>query len=786
MDSIKSKLIQIQKNKKEDALFPYLQQLFISKGFKDVEITHGKDEFGKDLVFKSWDEKLSEEIWYAIVVKNKDAGTSVWESQGEIRRQIDQCFTHPFKDNKGKDRNIARVIVVVNGTVSTQAKETLSKSVPSFMLTNVFIWNYQKIVQEIFDNIKSAFLGTYQVEINSFRIHQDQFLRKINTPIDPVHGLSIDDVNEIYINAKTTYSKYIAQVKTYSNYEKSTSISKNEEIDDALSILNSNKNFIIHGIATSGKSLLLRRIGYHSIKKEAGKAIIPFFFELGKIDHPQSFDIKIEIIRQFKEITQAGFNETEFQKIVILLDGLDEVINDSNKFIVLTKIRDFLDKETPNLYQIILSSRVINLIQETKVLGDFEIVELLPFDVGQAYKLVKKLIPNNSIKTQSFINAIKEDQLSHSLTRTPMALTLMAILYKDDQIDLDELPANITELYNKFSDYYLNRWDVSKGISLQYKYEEAKQILALIAKRLQQKGGRKISVSDLKLFLLQLKSEYGFEELNNIDEFINGLKKRSGLVLFDEDKSSFEFYHLSFQEFFASLSYDDSNEDELLQNYFNEWWHNLIIFYCGKSPKRDVFLKKIKDKVIPIDLQQHFIYMSLLSKCVQACYLAPKASKKIVVKRLIKGFDNFYKQLIDIEKHQKAGLLYNFSTLDFIIQLRDYFSKLLSSKHLPDDLLIQVWNEISSEDTDEFSDITMYSLSYFLAYKFRDAKYFENLMKRSDLQLRWSRIVYVDVNSLKLNSERIDEKVWRKIKRKQSNNKEAIRKQFRMLAFKNL
>lgn len=30
-----------------------------------------------------------------------------------------------------------------------------------------------------------------------------------------------------------------------------------------------------------------------------------------------------------------------------------------------------------------------------------------------------------------------------------MALTLMAILYKEDAIDLKELPANITELYNK-------------------------------------------------------------------------------------------------------------------------------------------------------------------------------------------------------------------------------------------------------------------------------------------------------------------------------------------------
>ena len=88
---------------------------------------------------------------------------------------------------------------------------------------------------------------------------------------------------------------------------------------------------------------------------------------------------------------------------------------------------------------------------------------MLPFDIGQAFKLVKKIIPDNKSKASQFVEAIRDQQLSNTLTRTPMALTLMAILYKEDAIDLKELPANITELYNKFSDYYLDRSDATKG-----------------------------------------------------------------------------------------------------------------------------------------------------------------------------------------------------------------------------------------------------------------------------------------------------------------------------------
>ena len=43
-DIIKS----IRENGKETELFPILKELFISKGYNNVEITHGKDEFGKD------------------------------------------------------------------------------------------------------------------------------------------------------------------------------------------------------------------------------------------------------------------------------------------------------------------------------------------------------------------------------------------------------------------------------------------------------------------------------------------------------------------------------------------------------------------------------------------------------------------------------------------------------------------------------------------------------------------------------------------------------------------
>ena len=55
-------LKKIRKGKKESELYPILKSLFIKMGFREVEITHGKDEYGKDLVFNDHNNKINEKI----------------------------------------------------------------------------------------------------------------------------------------------------------------------------------------------------------------------------------------------------------------------------------------------------------------------------------------------------------------------------------------------------------------------------------------------------------------------------------------------------------------------------------------------------------------------------------------------------------------------------------------------------------------------------------------------------------------------------------------------------
>lgn len=789
--SIGDKLSYIQKNEKEPYLFPLLKELYRHKGFDCVEVTHGTNEHGKDLVFKEYDERLRREHWYSVVVKNKNASTSDFENGGEILKQIESSFKYPYINSKGETFYINSVIVVINGTVSQQAKDILNRQLEPHFKNNVDIWNYQRVEEEIDKEIKDLFLdgdgqSNEEIILAKYKSNQIKSLSNLENAKDIYVGLEINDINDIFINIRTSLNKYQEEKNRYKDEKQHIK----EEIDDSISILNSNKNTLVRGIATSGKSLLLKRIGINALQATKIVPYAVFYFKFRRQNDFKNIGINKLIEEQFKLLTDGElFDVKYFSKLILLFDGLDELMHDEDKLDAIKAINSFIEtsKEVVSCQlQVIISGRNLEIF-ESELFSGFEKITLLPFDVGQAFKLVKKIIPNDKQKASAFVNAIKSNQLSNSLTRTPMALTLTAILYRDGEVDLTELPANITELYNKFCDYYLARWDASKGISSQYKFEETKHILGFVAFELHSRGIQEISKKELFEFLTSLNKQYSFDELTNVNSFIESLKDRAGLIQFNEQEHVFSFNNLSFQEYFTSIFFDDSNEQLLLNNLYKEWWENTIIFYCGKQPKRDVFICKAVSDIIPLDISQLYQHISLLSKCLQASHLISNSSQFVVIRNLILNFDKLYKRVIEIdsENAEGVGLTYSLSTLDIILQFRTIFEKLFQTKHIHFETFSQIALSILTKETDSYSDVTLYSLSYFLSHKMNDPIFLNEFVKIPNLNLRWSRIVCRDVDYLHLK-QKFDPSTYARIKRKQEHNKEYIKKQLKESAILHL
>ena len=768
--TVKDKLEYIQKECPETELFEDLKQLFKNKGFENVKITHGTSEFGKDLIFSKYDETFGEERWYAVIVKNKPATQNDFMRGHEIGDQIELALRIPHTDVSGSKKNISLIFIVINGTVSNQATQIISEFIPAIVMPYIKIWDYQDLAGEINAYSKESFLDNLEPSLNTYIQSQIKVLSDISAS-NNVFDLKLDDINQIFINVQTTYSKELRKMNNYVSFDGKKDKYKEEDIEGSNEILNSNENFIIHGIPTSGKSLFLKRIGIKALKLNNVKSNAVFYFDLQNFKS-ELLDIHSLINEQFKSLTKGdSFNKDDYSKILLLFDSIDFIKEDEIRIKIFTEIENYINLN-PNEFsslQVVVATRNLEFLKSNNLLANFKETELLPFNFNQALKLVKKIIPHDEQKAHNFLKALKSSLLDTALQRTPLALTLMAILYRDDKIDLKELPANIFELYNRFTDVYMDKWDNSKGISQLYKYEQTKNILAFIAFHLHQRGINNINTEDLKLFLVELRTKYNYDELNDIDNFIIHLKSRNGVFHYDRLNDIFLFFNHYFQEYFSSLCIEDDEDSILIDNFFNSWWSNAIVFYCGKKPKSYKLHSQLLRKVIPIDTFQKLYYINQHSKCLQASHDISIENRTSIVKRLLFEYDNFFKSLSEEGSKNENSIFNVIPFVTILNQSKSLFESTFSSKHISTAEIIEFFENLLLEEN-SFTNITIYNISYYLAFHKDSATPFELFEHRIINDVVWNRILFVDIDFLKMK-KKIDEKSYLRIKRKMTKNK---------------
>lgn len=488
-------------------------------------------------------------------------------------------------------------------------------------------------------------------------------------------------------------------------------------------------------------------------------------------------DDKIDIAKLITEQyhTLSGgeeYKEDDFSKIILLFDSIDFIKKDECKKLIFETIDKFVEDNSAKPYQIIVATRDLGFIQNNNFLNEYKSTELLPFNFQQALQLVRKIIPNDESKSQNFIRALKNNLLDTSLQRTPLALTLMAILYRDDKVDLKELPANIFELYNRFTDVYLDRWDTRNGVTSLYKYEQTKHIIAFIAFELHVNGMNTIHENDLKIFLAELSTKYRFDEIEtpeNVSRFVEHLKSKNGVFYFDKHNNTFHFFNHHFQEYFASLCIEDEADEVLIENFFNTWWSNAIVFYCGKNNKSNKIHKAIIEQIVPLQSADKAYYLTQHSKCLQASHSISIENRNKIVMKLLFEFDNYFKTLL-IEADDDPNFFINqVPYVNILNQSKAIFDNVFNSKHIVTKDTLQIFENLLFSEN-QYSDITNYNLAYYLAFQNDVPTPLEMFESKIEKDVVWNRILYVDIAFLKFK-KKFDDKKYLRLKRKMNKNK---------------
>ncbi|HGX2414037.1 TPA: NACHT domain-containing NTPase, partial [Escherichia coli] len=146
--------------------------------------------------------------------------------------------------------------------------------------------------------------------------------------------------------------------------------------------------------------------------------------------------------------------------ILLIVDSVDEVKESleerQNNF------RDIVEKVSRNdKIRLLVASRIMDSLQDYEVIDQmFARYSIIPLSTGQIIDFVDKIC--NDIKiTNKLKNGIEKTPLFKFIPRTPVSAILLARILSDE---IKELPSTMTELYSKYSEIVLGRWDTSKGL----------------------------------------------------------------------------------------------------------------------------------------------------------------------------------------------------------------------------------------------------------------------------------------------------------------------------------
>ena len=606
----------------ETDLHTFLKELFQAmQPDYTVEITHGPQEFGKDLVIIKVD-NFTKEVIGVVVKRGRINGKTLGDVDGlkslaktvlskgaektleEIRSQIQQALTHPAETKSIlADLPVSKVFVVLAGDLSKNARKRLRNELESEIeifdiewLINNFTEFYpelffegriinflEKKISELEENHR---LGKTGKNLSEYFV--DPLIRRFDTPLE---------LNEK--NLKAFWEK-----KRFS-FSHLMEISKHQ------------KKLILLGDPGTGKTGAMAKLTI-DIYQDAYKRLL-------KKPGGYGGDISLPVLvtaREFLELEStedfltAYFESEEaknrFKVQTIIVDGLDE-IEAHNRCSVIDKLDTFSEAVGCSY---ILTSRKIDLLNTLP--EKYEKYELLPFQFGQALKMVSKLISDGNT-----LEAMKEslEKIQVQILLVPLSLMLLVELVEEHK----EVPASVTELYDRFFDMALGREDKDKGIGVLFDYIIKKKFLGTLAYlEFRSKNRLAMPREEFEKFLNSYAAEYQWSP-ETLKGFVREIE-RAGILNGD---AHVIFKHRSFLDYFAAFYVHGNwgyvanlNEDLIVDTYFDDIWSEVAFFYIGlRREISQTLLEKIychADKELPIDVNK-----LLGGRLLQAGWLSP-------------------------------------------------------------------------------------------------------------------------------------------------------------------
>ena len=320
------------------------------------------------------------------------------------------------------------------------------------------------IPQAISDQAKAAaalkkYADKYTARYGAIRLlgmRQGVPLELIYTKVKFLDDLSIRQ----FLSLETLEQTYRETAKRRFQTQEPARLNAPQVVDD-------HQFLMVLGGPGAGKSTFLRRTGLEALKGEKGAfkhRCIPVLLELKRFNADT-----VDLVKAIsEELANFGFPETdkfainllEQGKLLILLDGLDEVPT-ANLNTVIDEIQNFVTKYDKNRY--IASCRIA---AHRSTWNRFRDIELADFDDEQIQHFIHNwfhtdldILTKTADQCWETLNN-SSNRAAKELAQTPLLLTFLCMVYDRTQ----GFPTNRATLYRKALDILLEEWAAEKRI----------------------------------------------------------------------------------------------------------------------------------------------------------------------------------------------------------------------------------------------------------------------------------------------------------------------------------